>query len=184
VVDNCGDTEGLGIQRKLARSQRPPPSKVLSGGWLVSRSLFLSMDFSPEVRLPNGQINPSWPLIVGLRAASTVVKTIDWQAFYVAPLDDRIAVPGCSKDKTKSPRRHLMDLNVTSSPMSSLAEEQHGDAVWPSRNNNGNRSRALLVTDTAPIRLALLPLDTKIQDANRLLATCEIYPQMRVVTFE
>lgn len=170
VVDTCGDAEGLGIQRKLARSQRPPPSKVLSGGWLVSRSLFLSMDFSPEVRLPNGQINPSWPLIVGLRAASSVVKAADWQAFYVAPLDDRITVPGCSKEKTKLQQRRLTISNGTFSGNSIIAEGQHSDklVLQPLTSHDRNQSRSLLAADASPRRLALLSLDIKVQDANRL----------------
>ena len=147
LVEGCGDEDGVG-RRQLGRAAKPQQSKVLSGGWLVSRSLFVSMDLSPEVRLANGQINPSWPLLAGLRAASSVYKTRDWQAFYVAPSSDSRVVGSGVCPSLKRPRRRL--------------------GAWPEEARN--ISRRLL---TAPMRrLALLPLDPGGQDSSRSSVLC------------
>jgi hypothetical protein len=84
LIDGCGEEEGLGggfVGRKLKTSLKTPRaqrSKVNSGGWLMSVSLFLSLDLSPEVRTREGNISPSWPVLLGLRGAKSVLKTADW----------------------------------------------------------------------------------------------------------
>jgi len=96
LIEGCGVREGLGgtmgrrlaaegtiAGRRLQRRSNKKSSKVLSGGWLMSKELFASLDLSPEVRTRTGDINPSWPLLVGLRSASAIFKTKDFTLFYV-----------------------------------------------------------------------------------------------------
>mmetsp|Transcript_658 Transcript_658/g.1271 ORF Transcript_658/g.1271 Transcript_658/m.1271 type:complete len:696 (-) Transcript_658:640-2727(-) len=93
LVDGCGEEEGFGggfVGRALKVSAFPSrqrrgvqQSKVVSGAWIMSVSLFLSIDLSPEVRTREGAISPSWPILLALRSAKRVLKTQDWTKFFV-----------------------------------------------------------------------------------------------------
>ena len=159
LLDGCGLEEGLGgASRQLSNRQRqaPPQSKVLSGGWLASKKLFASMDFSAEVRLRNGLINPTWPLLSALRGAESIFKAADWTQFYVAPTrskgSESMAPPvpaGCLRQRRQLHRRRLGNASqVTSLPPA---------IETPPRNSS---RRLLLGTGVGPVRgTALVPLE-------------------------
>ena len=78
----CGIDEGLGsagVRRQLKfQKQRASrqQSKVLSGGWLMSTSLFSKIDLTTNQYLRDATQNPIWPILLPLRASRIVLKVI------------------------------------------------------------------------------------------------------------
>jgi len=163
LIDGCGIREGLGgaVRRTLLKRTKKnnPQSKVISGGWLISKNLFSNVDFSPEVRLKSGEMNPSWTSLVTLRSAFSILKTKEWSKFFVVPSSSVTSTPGCA-----DLRRNLEE------------QEEKDEEIVDEHNspNNHNQSRRFLSrTHDSPQGVALYPWQGGDQYAN-LRTVCSL----------